>query len=227
MIKRSHTIFSLLMLMSISGGASFTGCARLQQPQLSEADKALLERPLVLDVFSARGFLGGSDYERYALNDDVLWRECGSVGNPNKRRQAKAIEGDDVLLNDPNLIVRERRVELLDTQSLLALKKSAQELLENSQKQPESDNDKYWKEKSTIPRPGSVFSLRGPGLFEISVQFGEKKNHIVTSIDAVAEAQESTLGRTNELFAAIRGVGPLLCNSRTFFGVHRKSPDKS
>ena len=30
-----------------------------------------------LDLFTAKAFLGGSDYERYHLKDDVLWRECG------------------------------------------------------------------------------------------------------------------------------------------------------
>jgi hypothetical protein len=74
---------------------------------------------------------------------------------------------------------------------------------------------------STLPPPGSFFSLGDPGLFEVRITLGAQQRSIVTSVDAVSDQNNPTLGKTHQLFAALRGVGPLICDAQTFFGIAR------
>ena len=71
--------------------------------------------------------------------------------------------------------------------------------------------------------PGSVFSLGSPGLFEMLVAIGEKKERVISSVDAVADKKSKTLEKAHELFAMLRGVGPEMCGARTFYGIERRS----
>ena len=91
----------ILNLSILFVSVSLTGCF-VEQPsktppkQLAKVD---------LDIFAARGFLGGSDYEHYTLKDGLLWRECGSL--PLK----KGATGSGV--STKTLQVRQKRLESL------------------------------------------------------------------------------------------------------------------
>ncbi len=170
--------------------------------------------PLSIDLFSARGFLGGSEYERYYLSGAILWRECGSIASGAKPAAGqKKLEGDEVLSTDPQLKIEQRRVERLSAAQAKEIRARALEVL--ALVNPETKREE--------PPPGSVFSLSAPGLFEMLVQVGTKKERVISSVDAVAEKRTATLEKAHELFSTLRGVGPTICGSTTFYGIDRKS----
>ena len=194
-----------------------SGCSKHGRPSPagSSAAKGQTASGIEIDLFTAKAFLGGSDYERYHMKDDVLWRECGQVDAKRKRVPQK-IEGDDILGPDPNLVVRERRVENLTREARDALRDVASDFLVD-----------YARSQRKPPAPGSVFSVTDGGMFELSVSVDGKKQRLVTSVDALSDADkrsitvvlESALG----LFEKIRGVGPVICEAPTFFGIARRS----
>ncbi len=173
--------------------------------------------PVTLDIFSARGFLGGSEYERYYLSDGLLWRECGSIAkgkkDPSAHPRPAKLAGDSVLKVDPQLSLQERRVERLTSQQVATLSRQVADLLDKS---PET---------SAFPAPGSVFSLSDPGVFELLVHLGSSQQRVITSVDAVADRSNAALDAAHDLFATIRGVGPEICNARTFYGIERAGAD--
>ena len=166
---------------------------------------------LKIDLFSARGFLGGSEYERYYLTSNILWRECGSISAAAKTGKPR-LDGDQVLSKDPQLSIQERRVEKLSSGALRAVRAQAARVLESRRSKKVSE-----------PPPGSVFSLADPGLFEMLVQVGGSQDRIISSVDAVADKRTDTLDKANELFTILRGVGPEICGSKTFYGIGRQS----
>lgn len=181
---------------------SFSGCSKLAQltgEQLVEIDS----KPLVIDVFTARGFLGGSDYEHYKIEDGMLWRECGNVAGSGQPKGSTA--------GDPNLVRLQSDLEQLTPTQLRELKLQAEQFLVSQEAS----------KRRKLPRPGSVFSLAGPGLVEMSVAYGDRRQHAVTSVDAIAEGDTTALTAANRLFATVRGIGPVICNTRTFFGIKR------
>lgn len=195
----------------LSVGVLSSGCSSLAGATGS-APSAAAGAPrgeLALDLFAARGFLGGSDYERYHISGDVLWRECGKV-QPNKRAasQKSPTEGDSIFREDPQLEITQRRIEHLSAEQLGALKLKSQELLTS-----------IAATSPATPPPGSVFSLAAPGLLELSVTLGKNKERVVTSVDAVSEQETESLSGVYRLFAALRGIGPEICSARTFFGI--------
>jgi hypothetical protein len=205
-IKLSKTIIFFISLVSM-----FVGCApKSKTIELTQADELLLAMPIEVDIFSVRGFLGGSDYERYHLKDHVLWRECGQLlPGRSVTRSRSSIAGDDVFLKDPNLSIEQRRIEEVNYSESLALRELATRLYKSLENQ------------SHIPRPGSVISISGPGLFELSIKLGDDTRKVITSVDAVAEEETKLLEATHQLFATFRSVGPVICNSSTFFGIPR------
>lgn len=168
-------------------------------------------KALSIDVFSARGFLGGSEYERYYLKDDLLWRECGSISKKAPTQTPQALRGDTVFKSDPNLTIEQRRIERVSGEKEKELKLTAARLVKDLKEDSQS-----------IPPPGPFFSLTEPGVFEIQISLGEDQTRIITSVDAVADKDSDTLSRTHELFATVRGVGPTICESPTFFGIARQ-----
>lgn len=191
---------------------SITGCSFGISSSPADSDLPGKNEALKLDIFAARGFLGGSEYERYHLEDKVLWKECGSVSPAGKApKEQKNLEGDEVLSKDPQLSIQERRVEKLDSDQLASIREKAWELLTEREKSATHNE----------PPPGSVFSLSAPGVFEMFVNFASKKERIISSVDAVADMAPS-LDKAHELFSLLRGVGPEICGVRTFYGIERK-----
>ncbi|MCB0323058.1 MAG: hypothetical protein KDD69_05770 [Bdellovibrionales bacterium] len=207
---------------SSSLGGSFLGRDTLSR-QSSTSGRGSAKHaslPLEVDVFSARGFLGGSEYERYVLNDDVMWRECGSIAKRSPDGSGGAadipedLEGNDVLPADPNLAIEQRRVEPVNEAQQSLLKELALAVLETAEHTDRRE-----------PPPGSFFSLSDPGLFELNIRLGERSSRILTSVDAVADRQSPSLAKAHDLFATLRGIGPTICDAPTFFGITRLSSE--
>lgn len=166
--------------------------------------------PVSLDIFAARGFLGGSDYERYVMKNGVLWRECGSVlpkskpGDDSKSGAAKGA-GDVALPRDPSLSIQQRRVEVLKPEDQGLVLGALRTLLETP--------------KGELPGPESVFSLADGGIFEVKVEMDGKSLRAVTNVDAVSDSKTDFSAFLAKVFTAVRTIGPTICRSETFFGV--------
>jgi hypothetical protein len=199
-------ITPILILLTVS----LTNCSTQKKKEVSLSAE-LRAAPLQIDIFSGRGFLGGSDYERYYLSDDLLWRECGNVTTaPKGNMPPKPLEGDTVFPADPSLSILERRVDKISSEQQLKLKVKAAELFKIKVLSDVKE-----------PLPGSVFSLSEPGTLEINIVFGSSKLNLLTSVDAVADKETPVLEKTNKLFSALRGIGPVICKAETFFGIAR------
>lgn len=201
---------SCLIVVAIAAFAACSGSSRLSAP----GEAIFTKRNLEVDVFLARGFLGGSEYERYYAKDGFLWRECGQLDEaPSPRSRRVSLEGDEVFPPDPGLIVKERRVERLSNKQASFVASYAFDFVEaeqSSQKQ--------------LPLPGSVYSLSQPGLLEIAVGLDGQEHRVVTSVDAVVEGETNALKGSLKLAEAMRGIGPVMCDAKTFYGIARKTP---
>lgn len=213
------TLFNLrLYFFALASAATLVACAApgldsgVDTSESADASPSI-RGPLRIDVFSARGFLGGSEYERYYLTDALLWRECGSVvSSAREVHDRDHIEGDEVLSKDPQLKIQQRRVEKLTSSQIESLRNAAASVLGSVNKG----------DKSVESAPGSVFSLSSPGVFELLVEMGGRRERIISSVDAVADKRSATLEKAHELFATLRGVGPEICGASTFYGIERR-----
>ena len=190
---------------------ALASCSRPLEEEM-QLPEELRNTPIQIDVFSARAFLGGSDYERYYLTGNVLWRECGHVSateQPPAGAQ-KELEGDRVFPNDPSLTIVQRRVEKLTPEQLVRLKVKSAELFKMHALSDVKE-----------PLPGSMFSLSEPGMVEIRITFGPTKFNLLTSVDGVADKDTPVLEHANILLAYLRGLGPVVCESETFSGIPR------
>ena len=115
-----------------------------------------------------------------------------------------------MLQPDPTLVVQERRVDILSIEQSRTLRSSARDLA--NRKSGSGRN---------LPLPGSVYSLAQPGLFELSISIDGQTQRILTSVDAVSEPEGTILQRARTLAELLRGVGPIICDSPTFFGISR------
>lgn len=195
--------------------AAFAAAACSGTSQHSVPGEAVFaKRQLQIDIFLARGFLGGSEYERYAAKDGFLWRECGQLAEaPSPRSKHSSLEGDELLPPDPGLVVKERRVEKLSKAQARFIASRALDFVE-AEKNSQKD----------LPLPGSVYSLSQPGLVELVVFTDGQEHRVVTSVDAVVEGETKELEGSLKLSEAIRGVGPEMCDAKTFYGIARRTP---
>lgn len=205
------------VLAAVAAFFFLVSCSAKQKAMVDLPD-SLVSAALSIDVFSARGFLGGSEYERYFLSDGLLWRECGSVKLPGnragerKRGVERSIEGDEVFPRDTSLEISQRRVEKISADEEASLKMLASALgdvlAKGAAKRP--------------PLPGSYFSLAEPGILELQVLLGEDKLRLVTSVDAIADGDSSVEKSSRALLERLRGIGPVICGAETFFGIGRR-----
>ena len=204
-MKRLLCLFiAVFFLCSCSSG----GKKKMRAADLSEE---LRNAPLVIELFVARSFLGGTEYERYMLAGGVLWRECGAIAGKAVGQALEKLDGDELLPRDASLQLKERRAEAVSTAQQLKLKIRAVELFKVAALS-----------ESETPLPGSFASLSDPGLFQLKVALGKEKQGVITSVDAVADKDSAVLQRVYELTAALRDIGPAICGAKTFYGIGRK-----
>ncbi len=219
-----RTIFSLAIILF-----QFSGCFLFSKKNdnTKESTKEIVQKrngSISIDLFAARGFLGGSDFERYHLRDGLLWRECGSVAKPSFQSLAASssraklensnVENSDSVSHSPNqpeLTTKEKKIDHLSDSNIDLIFNRSEKIIE-----------KISSVKNDIQPPGSVFSIGSPGVFELSISAGSKKGRVVTSVDAVSEQNNALLAEVRELFTMLRGVGPTICSFTTFFGIERK-----
>lgn len=199
-MKKSIILSSLIILNSCSLAKGFS----------SSKEKPIKEA-VSIDLFAARGFLGGSEYERYHLNETTLWKECGGVISSGKSKKNKKLDGDKVFSSDPQLDLEQRRVDKLNDDQLISIQEKILKILDA---QKRNNNP-------TLPPPGSVFSLAEPGVLELKISVGNSSKRFITSVDAVADSENDVLKEANGLFAYLRGIGKGICNSKTFFGIEK------
>lgn len=192
---------------------AFSGCSSSDKsPPLSSEHAALLSEAVTIDIFSARGFLGGSDYERYYIDSDVVWRECGHIPDEARPPQKNVhLEGDKYFSPMNELVIEQRRVEQLATPQGVALRKRVENVLT------------LLKTSNKTPAPGSVKSLAGPGVFEMKIRYRGNKQIVLSSVDALSDEGSPLLKETKQLFSLVRGIGPVICEQATFFGIGRDS----
>lgn len=193
----------------------FSGCASLSKvrsrimPQHWREQKSSAQ-PLAIDIFVARNFLGGPDYERYQLRGNTLWSECGSIDVRSKKTgmTAKELPSRDVFPYDPNLVIKEKGQDDITNAKSIALKKEAAVLIQVLDEARER-----------MPSPGTLASLSDSGIFQLSFEFAGEKKKLITSVDAVADGDSPVLKQVKKLFTALRPVGVKICGEKTFFGI--------
>ena len=188
--------------------ASLCGCSSFY---VAPTEPRPADSKLEAEVFAARGFLGGTDYEQYKLASGVMWRECGAVLSKVARAKETAKEGESVFRPDNSLQPQERRVEELNLDELTLLTNRAFELSKAAKQSSQK-----------LPAPGSLFSLAQPGLVEIAVTIDGKKERFISSVDAVAEGNTAVTKALNEFYGTLRSVGKPICNANSFYGIRRK-----
>lgn len=189
-MKNTLLLFPILILLA------FSGCS-VEQTSIKPARQ--LEK-IELDIFAARGFLGGSDYEHYTLKDGLLWRECGSI--PVK----KGVSSTGVQLK--TLQVRQKRLE--------SLKPAEQAPIIDALNLAKLELDSV--AVKSLPTPESVKSMSDGGLFELK----STKFELATTVDAVGDGKTSQTAKLRALFEKVRNVGPVICDAQTFFGIGRR-----
>lgn len=188
-------------ILGLCCACALSGCFGSQPtpPQVHELAKA------DIDLFAARGFLGGSDYEHYTLKDAMLWRECGSLA------PKPGSSTPDAVKNGP-LKVQQKRLEALTADTQYPVIEALHAL------QTEATAEAL----AELPKPESVRSIRDGGVFEVQAELGGKHLSILTNMNTFDEPKTKLLQATKLFFERIRGRGPLICNAQTFFGVGRK-----
>lgn len=185
-----RSYFTLLALFPL------LGCVPFVTPKVNPATA----RGLKVQATLTRAFLKGADYERYAISDEVLYQECGSITNGAGSR--KTLPGDDLLPPRHDFKTVERRVERLSPQVAAKLLAVIDKL------QPES-----------LPAPGPHTALKEPGKYSITIFIDGKKQEYLTSVDAIASAQSELLRLLKGITTVLRSSNPPLCGQRTFFGI--------
>ncbi|MDR2337572.1 MAG: hypothetical protein LBE20_02855 [Deltaproteobacteria bacterium] len=164
---------------------------------------------IAIDVFAGRGFLSGTSYERYYLDNNVLWRECGNVTREDNKKSPDMLPA---FAYHPNLKLTNTGKEILTDKEFDKIANVAVELF----------NDISTRDKEDLPEPESLFSLSNAGVFEIRITYNGNDKSLVTSLDGINEGKLIRQKTARNLFTLIRGVGPVICSSQTFFGIERR-----
>ncbi|MCC6931668.1 MAG: hypothetical protein IT292_00230 [Deltaproteobacteria bacterium] len=201
--KITNILFAFVILILFS--CSLNG-DDIQQPIVNTVSAGAIS----VDIFAAHGFLGGSSYERYYLENNKLWRECGSLDD--EQTETKPSAFPDVFLMHPTIVPKDASFETLSNDLLGRISAALVPLQSYPAKNPKKTD-----------KAGSLFSLSGGGVFELSYSQNSKKFKISTSLSAISNAETVDNRNVNELFSLIRGIGPDICGSKIFFGVGKKS----
>ena len=167
---------------------------------------------LTIDIFAAHGFLGGSSYERYYLENNKLWRECGELTeNEDDSKDAKPSAFPEVFAAHKSILPKDACFDTLTTKQLAAVARAVQSV------KTTSSNTTAVRE-----HPGSLFSLSSGGAFESKITLSGSPQSVSTTLTAVSNAESGRDQALNELYSLLRGVGREMCGSKIFFGIGRK-----
>lgn len=181
-----------------------TSCATMFGDSGEEQRPVRVNSSLVVDIFAARGFLGGADYEQYKLSGGELWRECGHVPQPS------TVKTGATGPTKAGLSPVERRIDSPTRPELSELLNAAEAVLTESATKRER-----------LPTPGGISSLVDPGVVELRISLDGKQRTFITSVDAMSDGGSPVAKSLRALFERVRGVGPVICKAPTFFGVRR------
>ena len=157
--------------------------------------------------------MGKSEYERYRLDGDLLWRECGTIEKnaediPNEGRVAVSQVGKVWLLT------KEKDAQVVSNDRLNTLREKISGVLQQFRTVDDAPK---------LPSPEAYDRFAGAGLFELKVVDGDSQTIVLTSLDAVAERTPKPLTSVHELFAQLRGTESTSCRARDFFGIGRSN----
>lgn len=184
-----------------------SACAPMSQNE----NAPLAPEDLRIDIFLARGRMGGNDYERHVLVGSTLLQECGTLERPTE---------DEILNEDPLLGLhtkvkkKEMRAVDISSEERLALRKSAGMLL------------RARKQLTNLPPPGKILSLLTPGLVDVRLYSQGHNDRLITSVDKLTEdarrGSGPTLKATYKIVSQLRGLGKTLCGNEVFYGVGKE-----
>ncbi|MBL7662890.1 hypothetical protein JNK13_09090 [bacterium] len=127
--------FSLIWILFIFTSCSpSTDLTSIQSEVNSAQDSAQTE----IEVFMARGYMGGSNYEKLHLKNGILWAECGEID----RKKVETAPAEETIVK---LTASNSAEAATQTAALWGFKDSFQ----------------------TFPQAGSAFSFTGPGILEV------------------------------------------------------------
>ena len=199
-----QTRLSVISVLLVTFLISLAACSPAVPPAVYQEGKIIS-----IDIFAGRGFLGGSSYERYYLEHKVLWRECGSVTREDNAKSPDLLPAFEY---HPNLKLTNTGKEILTGAELQRIASTAIELFNSM-----SDKD-----KQDLPEPESLFSLANAGVFEVRISYDGREKSFTTSLDGINNGLLGNQKTARKLFTQIRGIGPVMCGSRTFFGIERR-----
>lgn len=178
---------------------SFTGVA--------SSSFAAENNNVVIELFLVRGFLGGTDYERFYLKDDAMWYECGEISDLPKL-EFQPITADKYLPQNARMEVSQRLVAKLNDQRLSEVASQV--------KQIQSIDF----EGKLLP-PGSILGLSGAGLVELRIKSADTVKTVTASIDELSEGSGIELEQLRSFIQYVRGSGEVLCGHETFYAIKR------
>lgn len=162
----------------------------------------------VVELFLVRGFLGGTDYERFSLKGDGMWYECGEVSDL-PQTEIQPMTADKYLPQNARLKASQREIAKLDDQRASAIAAQIKQLLA-------ADFD------GKLLPPGSILGLAGAGLIELRIVSAESVKTITASVDEVSEGSGKELELLRTFIQYVRGSGGVLCGHETFYAIKRQ-----
>ena len=186
-----------------------TSCSFFGEKEQAISPHQFNTSSMTIDIYAGHGFLGGSSYERYYLENNKLWRECGALSED--ETEAKPSAFAEVFAAHPSIQPKDASFETLTPKQLTDIARAMQAL-----KTVANSN------VITPQQAGSLFSLSSGGAFEMKFSLNGGASTISSSLSAISNAESPRDKAANELFMVVRGVGREMCSSKIFFGVGRK-----
>ena len=196
-------VFILSLFISILG---ILGCA--EQGQIP-TNAVSVDNPTV-DIFAARGFLGGSSYERYFLKNGELFRECGDLKEEPNPFPSTIAPG--IFATHTSIYPKDGSKVSLNSEDLIKLQDAISATIRSL------SNDTSL---AKLDMPQSPFRLAQGGVFELKIANNSKSYQIKTSLDQLTADNNKQLLSSLKLFTILRSFGLPMCNSQVFFGVGR------
>lgn len=197
--------FTIILLVVCS--LSYLSCSS-SQPNRGQPIEI---KQLVIDIFAAHGFFGGSSYERYYLKGSELYRECGDLKeDPNPSPMTIA---PTVFATHPSIYPKDGSRVDLSSEDIDRLHSLLSPVLLAFVK-----DDSL----SKFPAAQSPFRLAQGGVFELKIANNGKSYNLKTTLNQISAEDNTEIIDLRDLFAAIRAIGAPMCGNTVFFGIGRR-----